>query len=53
MGFLPQGMVLNSIDIVGLQALLPLGNGEFNLLPFEQGAMAFATGAVVGQRHFE
>ena len=43
MGFLPQDTGLDSVDIVGLQALLPLSDRVLDLLPFEQGAMAFAT----------
>ena len=43
MGFSTAGVDLNGGHVVSLQALLPLGHGELDLLPFEQGAMAFAT----------
>jgi hypothetical protein len=43
MGFSTAGVGLNGGHVVSLQALLPLGHGELDLLPFEQGAMAFAT----------
>jgi len=43
MGFSTAGVDLNGGHVVSLQAFLALGHGELDLLPFEQGAMAFAT----------
>ena len=43
MGFSNAGEGLNGGHVVSLQAFLALGHGELDLLPFEQGAMAFAT----------